>query len=150
MARITKAELAETVERLEGELATYRSGPAVRVTAGAIPTLAGLLGWVAGDVGTAGSWLAVLPAAMAVVVLSVSLPHVSAGIASQLAVTRREAWSLAAAVDLSMIAAEVVIHCAPLHAAGRAACWAVMAIGLIGSTYYNVRGFRPGMEAKDG
>jgi len=114
----------------------------IAITAGAIPTLAALLGWIASEVALTGSWLALLPAAMTVAVLTVSLPHVAKGLSWTLRINGREAWALAIAVDLAMVSSEVVLHFATLTASATVTAWAIMLIGLVGSTVYNVAGFR--------
>lgn len=140
-----KSELIVLVNKLYAAqmAAADRSSRTIKGTAACIPTSAALLGWVACDVAAAQrSWFALLPTAMAVSVLLVSLPHVAAGLRASLHVGVRDSWALAVALDLSLLVCEVVVHFVDVSRATAAVCWTVMLAALVGSTVYNVAGFR--------
>lgn len=142
--RPTKEEIQSQLSQLLEEKAIREAHlpMTVRVTAGAIPALAAMLGWISAEVMTQGSWLATFPAVMTIAALSVSLPHVAKGLRRELQCSHREAWALAITVDLAMVVCEMVLHFAAVNVTTELVCWAVMAMGLVGSTAYNIAGFR--------
>lgn len=142
-----------TKAELEAELAVMREEKAMReantpalviATAACIPALAAMLGWVAAEVAAVGNWLALLPGMMTAAVLTVSLPHVAKGLRKRLSIESREAWSLAIALDLAMVTCEAVLHFGGAGSSANWVCWGVMLMGLVGSTVFNVAGFRKG------
>ena len=141
--RPTKADLEIELMDLRSEKEAREAVTPVeaRATAAAIPVMAGMLGWVAAEVAALGNWLALLPAVMTFALLSVSLPHVAKGLKRKLCIEAREAWALAVAVDLAMVTCESVLHFSEVGTTARTVCWAVMTLGLVGSTAFNVAGF---------